>query len=243
MVRAFYKGRIHKEQYHVKINKTMIPFDGLFGLPNNSGAKGNRIIESPTRATMDKALKLIAKTGSKWNVSPKGIRTLAPNCLTLEPHLWLYFIIATQIRGVISKPRGQLFFPSIMAKLCANMGFMEEEPEVAVNEVEKHTKSVLYLLKLGMFLWDFLCFLMISGDYGKKISVKGQKDQTKPKSSEKQKKMQENSRCKIVQLRTSLRYPQCSRHKSIKIWKTRQRHIAWGKRCCSMIRVWCCARR
>lgn len=44
-------------------------------------------------------------------------------------------IIMTQIRGIFSKPRGQLFFPSIVTKLCANMGVMEGAPEVAVNGV------------------------------------------------------------------------------------------------------------
>lgn len=97
VARAFYEGRIHKEQYCIKIYKTMIPFDaweinGLFGLPNDSEAKGNGILESPMLAEMDEALKLIAKPRSKWNISPKGIQTLAPYCLTSEVHLWLYFI-------------------------------------------------------------------------------------------------------------------------------------------------------
>lgn len=44
-------------------------------------------------------------------------------------------IIATQIKGTFYKPMGQLFFPSIVTWLCTNMCFMEDEPEVMVNEV------------------------------------------------------------------------------------------------------------
>lgn len=54
--------------------------------------------------------------------------------------------IVAQIRGVFSKPRGNLFLPSIMMKLCANMGFMEGESEVAMNEIITN-KVVRWLLR------------------------------------------------------------------------------------------------
>lgn len=44
-------------------------------------------------------------------------------------------VIAAQIRGIFLKLRVQLFFPSIVTKLCFNMYVMEGEPEVAVKEV------------------------------------------------------------------------------------------------------------
>lgn len=94
MVRAFYDGKLDREQDHVKIKKLVVLFDvwevnRMFSLPNDSDAKWNRIIKSPTRIEMDEALKLLTKPESKWNTSPKGIRTLGSNCLTLEAHLWL----------------------------------------------------------------------------------------------------------------------------------------------------------
>lgn len=62
----------------------------MFELPSDTEAEGNRIIECATRAEMEDALKLIAKPGSKWNTSLKGIKTLASSCLTPEAHMWLY---------------------------------------------------------------------------------------------------------------------------------------------------------
>lgn len=53
-------------------------------------------------------------------------------------------IIAPQIRGTFYKPRGQLFFPSIVTLLCSNMCFMEGEPKVVMNEVI--TNQVLRML-------------------------------------------------------------------------------------------------
>lgn len=96
-MRAFNEGRLHKKQDKVKIDRVVVPFDaweinGLFDLTSDSEAEGNKIIESPTPVEMDDALKLIAKPRSKWNTSPKGMKTLAPACLIPEAHLWLYFI-------------------------------------------------------------------------------------------------------------------------------------------------------
>lgn len=87
VVRAFYEGRLHKEQNYVKIDRVVVSFgacevNSLFSLPNDPEAEGNRIIKTPTWAEMDEALELVAKHGSKWNTSPNGIRALAPNCPT-----------------------------------------------------------------------------------------------------------------------------------------------------------------
>lgn len=42
-------------------------------------------------------------------------------------------IIAPQIWGMFSKPRGQLFFPFFETKLCANAQLMEDAPIATVN--------------------------------------------------------------------------------------------------------------
>lgn len=47
----------------------------------------NKMMESPMQKEMDNALKTIAKSGSKWNTSLKGIKTLAPTCLIAKTHL------------------------------------------------------------------------------------------------------------------------------------------------------------
>lgn len=44
-------------------------------------------------------------------------------------------IITAQIKVTFFKPRGKLFFPFIVTRLCLNMCFMEKEPEVAVKGV------------------------------------------------------------------------------------------------------------
>lgn len=82
-IQSFYEGKLHKEQDKVKIDRVVIPFNaweinGMFKLPSDSKAEGNKIIESSMQVKMDDALKLIAKLASKWNTSLKGIRLWPP---------------------------------------------------------------------------------------------------------------------------------------------------------------------
>jgi len=192
-VEAFYEGTIHRKAYLVKVEDEVISFEpqeinALFDLPNNAAAEGNRIMSTPTDAELNDALSIIAKPGSEWNTSPKGIQTLAPTCLIAEANLWLYFIkrsliptthdasisrdcamviycimrgirldvgriIAPQIRGLFFKPRGQLFFPFLVTRLCANAEFMEDAPVRVVNGVLS-AQSLRRILKDSPHLLD-----------------------------------------------------------------------------------------
>jgi len=192
-VEAFYEGTIHRKAHLVKVEDEVISFEpqeinALFDLPNIAAAEGNRIMSTPTDAEMNDALTIIAKPGSEWNTSPKGIQSLAPNCLIAEANLWLYFIkrsllptmhdasisrdramviycimrgiqldvghiIAPQIRGLFFKPRGQLFFPFLVTRLCTNEEFIEDAPVRAVNGVLS-AQSLRQILKDSPHLLD-----------------------------------------------------------------------------------------
>jgi len=118
-VKAFYEGTIHRKAHLVKVEDEVISFEpqeinGLFDLPDIATAEGNRIMSTPTEAEMNDALTSIAKPGSNWNTSPKGIQTLAPSCLIAEANLWLYFIkrslIPTTHDASISRDRAMVIY-------------------------------------------------------------------------------------------------------------------------------------
>jgi len=118
-VEAFYEGKIHRKAHLVKVEDEVISFEpqeinALFDLPNIAAAEGNRIMSTPTDAEMNDALTIIAKPGSEWNTSPKGIQSLAPNCLIAEANLWLYFIkrslLPTTHDASISRDRAMVIY-------------------------------------------------------------------------------------------------------------------------------------
>ena len=62
-------------------------------------------------------------------------RAMVIYCIMRGIRLDVGRIIAPQIRGLFFKPRGQLFFPFLVTRLCANAEFMEDAPVRAVNGV------------------------------------------------------------------------------------------------------------
>lgn len=83
--------------------------NAIFKLRDDPDVEGNNLIESTLSEIMQDAVRVMAKPGSKWDVSPTGIRTLLTNNLLPEANLWVYFVkkrlIPTTHDKIVSRDR------------------------------------------------------------------------------------------------------------------------------------------
>ena len=102
------------------VDETEVPFNtreinAIYELRDNPDAEGNKIIESTQTELMEDALRVMAKPGAKWDVSPTGIKTLSASSLTPEANLWVYLVkkrlIPTTHDKTVSRDR-------VMAAYC-----------------------------------------------------------------------------------------------------------------------------
>ena len=94
---SFYNGQIDEEEDMVMFNGCEVPFNAreintTFKLRDNLDAEGNQLVASTSVSKCKMQFRVMAKPGSKWDVSPTGIRTLPTNCLLPEANLWVYFV-------------------------------------------------------------------------------------------------------------------------------------------------------
>ena len=92
VVRDFYNGRIDEEEDVVVVDEIEVPFNAIYELRDNPEAEGNKIIESTSTEVLEDALRVMAKPGAKWDVSPTGIKMLSASSLTPEANLWVYLV-------------------------------------------------------------------------------------------------------------------------------------------------------
>lgn len=97
IVRNFYDGQIDEEEDMVRVHGCEVPFNAreinsLFKLRDNPNAEGNQLIASSSNEQMQDTIRVMEKPGSKWDISPTGIKTLPPNFLLLDANLWVYFV-------------------------------------------------------------------------------------------------------------------------------------------------------
>lgn len=97
VVRNFYNGRIDEKEDLVVVDETEVPFNAreinaIYQLRDNPNAKGSKIIESTPTELMENAIRVLAKPGVKWDVSPTGIKTLSASSLRPKANLWVYLV-------------------------------------------------------------------------------------------------------------------------------------------------------
>lgn len=97
VVHAFYDCQIDDEEDMIIVHGCEVPFNAreinpIFQLRDNSDAEGNQLVASTSHEHMQDVIRVMAKSGSKWDVSPISIKTLPANCLLPEANLWVYFV-------------------------------------------------------------------------------------------------------------------------------------------------------
>ena len=112
------------------VDETEVPFnareiDAIYELRDNPNAEGNKIIESTPTELMEDAIRVLAKPGAKWDVSPTGIKTLSASSLRPEANLWVYLVkkrlIPTTHDKTVSRDRVMAAY-CIMRRITLDVG-------------------------------------------------------------------------------------------------------------------------